>query len=1335
MVGSNHRPARAGSSRRFIVSWVAVLTGALFVPGCPSGGGGSGSPMVRTALPSATGKFRAVSDRSNAARPSSDELLEQALAGVVEDADDSLGARMQVRRIRMPHPPRGSSSRFNFGEGRRGWITALPNAELLASPAFHDGKVFLGGGFASHRFYAFDAYDGELAWSMAAPDGGPTAAIVEGDKVIFNTESCTIFVADAETGELRWSRWLGDPLMSQPAAANGLVFSAYPSEGGHKLGAFRLSDGEPVWATPIAADVIQAPQVVGDALYFATMDGTAYRLDTRNGNVRWSRDVGASSAVWVDRQSVLVARRTGTAAAPQEQMVVLGANDGRLRHEGEHFRAAYLNGQSRDRALGGGQAGAWGNVPHGEHLGLRNVASGWAFQGSSPAVADGRAYFSIAGEILARDMETAQTVWRRRYAQADGAQALSPPAVVGSLLVFGTVDGQLFATDIDTGMTVWSYEIGEPVVFQPIVAQGWVYLATGSGNVVGLELGDAMLDGWHMWGGNAQHAGLVETAGTVDPGLLASLERPGRGSMRAVALSLNQEQREAAAQTPVDADEAPSVERELPLRGTEVSARISGREAEVFVTQRFENDGPDPIEAVYVFPLPADAAVDEMEMRIGDRVVRGVIRERHEAQQVYEEARSEGRRAALLEQQRPNLFAQRVANLMPGDRIDVRLRYVQILPYEGGEYELGFPMVAPRRFDPAGAAPDALADPSTVSATSAFVDEQPPVTIHVELDLGLPIAEIASPTHELEIVRDGERRASFTLNAEGEARARDFVLRYAIAGTEPQATVLAHRGEESENGFFTLLVQPPQAPADRTIASRDVTFVVDTSSSMHGRPLAHARAAIRAAIEGLREGDRFNVMGFSDQVRTMAPDAVARDAQSVERASAFLDELRAAGATEMVPAITRALRSETSSERLPIVVLVTDGYIGNEAEVLRAIATDLGEHRLYALGVGSSVNRFLIERAAEIGRGRAVVATLDEDPQVVAARFVSFIDRPVFTDVEVDWGGLAVSDVLPRRLPDLFADKPLEVRGRFAGGGETTVRVRGTVNGQRYERAFDVTLPSAPTPEGPHASQASLWARAAVHDRMNRLFLRDDPTLIAEVTQLGLRHHIVTQWTSFVAVEERPAEPEDPDAEPEARSTVSPARALPGDPEIRVPAPADALGVTIVLPFGESLSAVYERALGAWTARFLIPRDADEGTYPIEVLITHADGHLEHQRLWYTVDESAALVHLEVEDEVRPGAEITIRAEQTITEADLAQVGRRPGELSDERALLLSDARRVEARTPSGEVIDFAPAGPGAWQARYRVPEDATGTIELEVVVIDMAANVTHQTLSLEVVQ
>lgn len=1316
-------------------STASLLLAALMIPGCPSSTPSTVRSAIRTTPPEPAGHFRAIANEERV-RPSQEALLRDALAGLSEDetADGAdLGTRMQVRQIRMPHPPRGASARFNFGRGRRGWVTALPRAELLTSPAFHDGKVFLGGGFASHRFYAFDAYTGDLSWSVAAPDGGPTAAIVEDGKVIFNTESCTIFVADAESGELQWSRWLGDPLMSQPAAADGLVFSAYPANGGHLFGAFRLDDGEPVWTTPIAADVIQAPQVVGRSVYFATMDGTAYRLDTRTGDIRWQRDVGASSAVWVDRTNVMVARRSGPTASPRESMLVLNRANGRTRHESAHVAADYLTGGSRDRTLATGTAGAWGSVPHGEHLGLRNVASGWAFQGSSPAVADGRAYFSMASEIHARDMATGETVWQRRYAEAGDAQALSPPAVVGSLLLFGTVDGQLFATDIDTGMTVWAYEIGEPVVFQPIVAQGWVYLTTSAGNVIGLELGDAMLDGWHMWGGNAQHAGLVETAGEVDPHLLASLTTPTRGTLRSVAASLSEEEQ---TETPVDA-EVP-VERELPLRGTDVSARVSGRVAEVFVTQRFENDGPEPIEAVYLFPLPEDAAVDQMEMRIGGRVIRGVIRGRREARETYEAARSEGRRAALLEQQRPNLFAQRVANIQPGDHIDVRLRYVQTIPFEDGEYALTFPMVAPRRFDPSADTTedtneDALADDTTTQAVSAFVGEQPPVTIDLSIDAGIPITSIASPTHELSFERESENLASAHLEAEGEARGRDFTLRYAIGSDEPEAAMLAHRTDDG--GYFSLLIQPPQTPDDATIAPRDVTFVVDTSSSMHGRPLEHARATVRAVIEGLRASDRFNVIGFSDQVRALTETPAARDDASLERAEAFLEELRATGATEMVPALERALETAVEADRLPIVVLVTDGYIGNEADVMRSIATHLGDHRLYTLGVGSSPNRFLVERAAEIGRGRAIIATSSEDPATAALRFTSFIDRPVFTDVAIDWGGLAVEDTYPRRVPDLFAGKPLVVHGRFDGGGEATVRVRGTVNGQRFERAIEVSLPEAPAPDGAHASQSTLWARAAVHERMNRLFLRDDEALIDEVRQLGIAHHIVTPWTSFVAVEERPAEPEEGEgeAEAEARPTVSPARALPGDPEIRVPAPADARAVTVILPFGESQSASFERALGAWTTRFLIPRDAEEGTYPIEVLITHADGHLEHLRLWYTVDATAASVHLEVEGEVIPGQEVVLRAEQVITEADLAQVGRREGELTEERALLLSDARRVEARTPDGEVLLFERSGPGAWETIYAVPANASGTLRLDIVVVDMAANVAHQPLVLSV--
>jgi len=255
---------------------------------------------------------------------------------------------------------------------------------------------------------------------------------------------------------------------------------------------------------------------------------------------------------------------------------------------------------------------------------------------------------------------------------------------------------------------------------------------------------------------------------------------------------------------------------------------------------------------------------------------------------------------------------------------------------------------------------------------------------------------------------------------------------------------------------------------------------------------------------------------------------------------------------------------------------------------------------------------------------------------------------------------------------------------------------------------------------------------------MNRIFLRDDPELIEEVTDLGLRYRMVTQYTSFVAVEEvreeAEEETEDGDPEPQARASVSPARSLPGDPEIRVPAPSNARAVTIILPFGETLSADWESDVGVWSARFLIPADAEEGSYPIEILITHADGRPERMRVWYTVDESAAQLEVEVDGAVTPGNTVTLRARQVITERDLIQAGMRAdADITEARAQFLSDARDVQLRAPNGDVIDFTIAGPGQWEVEYEVPRGARGTLELTLFIVDLAANVSTQTVDLEV--
>jgi Ca-activated chloride channel family protein len=1210
--------------------------------------------------------------------------------------------------------------------------------------------VFVGGGFASQQFFAFNAFTGDLTWALRAPDGGPTPAIIKDRWVIFNTESCTLFVADADTGELRWSRWLGDPLMSQPAAAGELVFSAYPKSGGYRFGAFRLTDGEPQWAVDIAADVIQAPQVQGDSVYFSTMAGTVVRLRQRDGSIVWRQDIGAASAVWVHENRLLVSRRVDNGAVPQEQMVVLDRARGRVVRQSETFPAPYLGGDSRDRQLISGQSGAWGQARSGARLGLTNVASGWAFQGSSPAVDNGRAYFAVGGDIQARDMSTGQVVWRRDYSEAAGAQAVSPPAVVGSQIIFGTVDGHLYSADIDTGMTLWAYDLGEPIHFQPIVAQGWVYVATAQGRIIGLELGDPAFDGWHMWGGNAQHAGPVAQAGRPDRYALASLVRPTQGTLRRLGPTAggedgNEDETESRPDVPAAAPGGPP---ELPLVHTDVDAVISGMVAQVVVTQEFRNSHDHPIEALYLFPLPEDAAVDDMEMRLASRTIRGRIQRRAQARQTYSEARAAGRRAALLEQQRPNLFAQRVANIQPGERIEVRLRYVQPLPMGEGHYEFTFPMVAPPRYDPQRPlATRETADdlPSTEAGAPPTVAAPPPaqragqeVSLRVRLDAGLTVNQIQSPTHEVEVARQGRRQATVTLPRAQHMANRDFILRYDVAGALPQATGFSHRDEES--GYVTLVVQPPAVPEESTIAPRQVLVVIDSSSSMVGRPMEQARAVTEGLLDQLRPEDSFNIFSFSDGVTRLAPQPLPATEANVAQGRRHVAELRARGATEMVPAIRTALSAvaaATSDTSLPLVLLVTDGFIANEAEVFRAVAEGLGETRVYALGLGSTVNRFLLERVAEIGRGQAIIPALSDTPEAVARRVGRLVDRPVFTDLALNWGGLEVTDVYPRRLPDLFAGHPLVVHGRYQRGGEAVIRLRGSIGGRRYERRLRLRLAETARESSPSAAHGTLWARAAIRDRMNRLYLRDQPEVIEEVTRLGLHHRIVTQWTSFVAVDEAPETAANGgETEETVRASLSPARSLPGDPEIRIPAPSDAQAVTVVLPFGESLSARWEPELNLWTARFLVPRDAAEGLYPVRIIISHPDGRQERLRLWYTVDASAPLVEVDLEGELRPGAEILVRARQVITHADLEQLGLPPGRQlpPDRQALILSDARRVQLAPPTGDVVDLQLRGPGQWEGTWRIPDDAEEELELLVVVADLAANVRTQRLVVEVV-
>lgn len=973
--------------------------------------------------------------------------------------DEVLGRRITPRRVMLPAVGVGQSSTFRFDGDRRGWVLRLAERATLTTPAYAQGKVYVGAGFTSTTVYALDAETGALRWAGETPDGGPSAAIVEDDTVLFNTESCTLFAFDVRTGRMRWSKWLGDPLMSLPTAGDGRVFSAYPdgdSPTGFSVAALATRSGRMLWRRPVPADVMTAAVLSGDSLYLTTMNGVVQRLRARDGRRVWSRAINATSAPSVDGSRVYVAQRGG---GGRERQVSLDVARGEVLSRGELVRAPW---SARRPDTEGTEAG-------------------WAWEGARPVTIEGRVYHAMGDELVARDAASGRTLWRRRTPLAGGRRAMTSPAVVGSQLVVATREGDLFGMDIDTGATTWAYRVGEPIAFQPAVANGWIYAATARGRVIGLEVGDRALDGWHMWGGDAKHAGLrpSEPAGAA-----ARAETPSRGELRSAA------------------GEA------FPLAHTDVDAEVTGPVARVTVTQTFTNPHPRPVDATYLFPLPADGAVDAMDLTVGSRVVHARVARRDEARRTFAHARAQGRTAALLEQDRPNLFRQSVANIAPGEQVRVTLRFVETVPYRDGAYELALPLATGSRYTP---------------GQGGVTPTRPPgdVSVRVGIAQGVALAEVTSPSHGVSVSGERARGDARVTLAEGAALPdRDFILRWRPQVDVVAPAVLARR--EGGDGFVTLVLHPDARAADDAVTPREMVFLVDASSSMRGAPMEHAKSLLRRAIASLRGGDTVRMLRFSDEVRPLDAAALPASAEARARALAWVDALSASGTTEMLPAVAAALTAPVDPARVRVVVFVTDGYVGNERAVLAAVQRHIGTARVFPVGVGSAVNRYLLEEIAEIGRGDLQVVTPREDPHAAAERVMSAMDRPFLTDVHVSFHG-AVRDVYPRVIPDLFAGRPLVVHGRYDGGGPARVTVRGNVRGRPWSRTLDVVLPQGDTNGETDAMRRdplpSLWARARVKDLSRAMLLGEVPSLREEVTALGLRFGLVTAYTSFVAVD------------------------------------------------------------------------------------------------------------------------------------------------------------------------------------------------------------------------
>ncbi len=574
-----------------------------------------------------------------------------------------------------------------------------------------------------------------------------------------------------------------------------------------------------------------------------------------------------------------------------------------------------------------------------------------------------------------------------------------------------------------------------------------------------------------------------------------------------------------------------------PLKHTNVEADIAGFLGRVTVRQIFHNPTDRKIEAIYVFPLPDDAAVDDMVMFVGDRKIVGQIKEREEAQEIYEAARAAGYVASLLDQERPNIFTQSVANIEPGVEVIIELSYVETLRYEDGLFEWVFPMVVGPRYIPGGGSapapmttgqptpevPDAdrITPPVTPKGTRAGHD----IDLTVTIDGGMPVKDVACELHDVDVAKLQRRVDSpvqVTLKNKAEIPNRDFILSYRLEGNGIGDAFLLH--EDERGHFFTLILQPPERVVPARLVARELIFVLDTSGSMRGFPIDKSKEVMNQLIGTMRPEDTFNVITFAGNTRVLWNAPRAASNRNIAKAQKFLNSHTGGGGTEMMKAIRAALERQTEghADAIRVVCFMTDGYVGNDFEIIDAIKKNVGTTRVFAFGAGNSVNRFLLDGMAQAGRGEVEYVTLAGDADAAVERFHERILAPVLTDIAIDWGALPVEEVYPQHIPDLFSTKPIVVHGRLAGPATGTFRLLGNTGSGPYEAEIDVAQPEA---QPDHPAIASLWARAKVADLMMQDYFalqrgEFPDELKQQIIELGLDYRLMTQFTSFVAVEE-----------------------------------------------------------------------------------------------------------------------------------------------------------------------------------------------------------------------
>lgn len=566
------------------------------------------------------------------------------------------------------------------------------------------------------------------------------------------------------------------------------------------------------------------------------------------------------------------------------------------------------------------------------------------------------------------------------------------------------------------------------------------------------------------------------------------------------------------------AKDASGAQAELPLERTDVDLEVAGSIVGASVTQRFKNPYERPLEVVYVFPLPQRAAVDAMEMKVGKRTITASIAPREQARAAYTAAVQQGRRAALLEQERPNMFTFSVGNIDPGATIDVKLHYFEVAQFDHGTYELVVPTtIGPRYIPPQGVADATRISPDFARNTGAKIG------IHARIDGGNPLESVLTPAWDTDVKQTGNQADIRLKNGDKEVANRDFVLKWRLKAESFEPAVFTHRSPDDKSGagYLTLMLEPKHDVATSEIAPRELVFLLDTSGSMRGAPLAAAVLAINRAIDKLGPQDTFQIIDFADAASTFSPRAVPNTAENRKRGHDYVANLRASGGTNQLVGIHAALSMPGEESRTRYVVFMTDGFIGNDVEVIALTRREIGKAHIFAFGVGSSVNRYLLDEVAYAGRGYAEYMrahtsehNADEDASELVDRFYTRIGLPFLTDIEIDWNGLAVKDTRPTALPDLSALQPLVLHARYTKPGEGDITIKGRVGGKLRTQKLHVVLPAE---ERGHGAIEKLWARETIAglERVPRTSLINVP----EVTRIALDHGLLSKYTAFVGTD------------------------------------------------------------------------------------------------------------------------------------------------------------------------------------------------------------------------